>query len=733
MEKIKRIKSFLWYWRGVFIATPLVSAVIILCRWLGWLQPLELFAYDLLLKWRPGETRDERIVIVGIGEEDVDRIGTALISDKIYADLLKKLLKQQPVAIGLDIYRDVPIPPGTMELNQVFAENDNIIGIEKMIGDTRQYRVKPPPILKAKNQVGFNDMVLDSDNKVRRALIALPDRKAFSLGMYLALLYLEKQGITLTVTPKNHYWQLGNTVFKPLESNDGGYSGVDSGGYQIMLNWRGDVRHFETVSLFDVLDNRLPPDWGKDKIILIGFVGESFQDVLLTPYTNSPDKRMPGVEVHANIISQVISTALDNRPLIKSWTETEENLWIVFWTLIGGIITWSQRKSSQFQRGIILFLGLEIVLVFIVYQAFLLSWWLPLIPPLAGLILTASAITVYTARSAAKIRSTFGRYLSNEIVNTLLETPGGVKLGGERRTVTILTSDLRGFTAISEQLPPEEVVKILNFYLGHMANVITSYNGTIDEFMGDGILVLFGAPVSRKDDADRAVACAIAMQLALEEVNKQVTAWGYPPLKMGIGINTGEVVVGNIGSEKRTKYGVVGSEVNLTYRIESYTKGREILISEKTLKSLKSKVSIAETRQVSPKGVKQPITIYRITGIEGKYNLQLPEIEEKSISLPHTIPITYSLLDEKDVTTQVYEGEILQLIIKDIERGAVVRAEFLPHPLDNLKFTLRHLPQEDIYGKVTAVAAGENSFKVYFTYLPTTVEKILYSPVTEAC
>lgn len=137
--------------RGIY-CYPLVSAVIILCRWLGWLQPLELFAYDLLLKWRPGETRDERIVIVGIGEEDVDRIGTALISDKIYADLLKKLLKQQPVAIGLDIYRDVPIPPGTMELNQVFAENDNIIGIEKMIGDTRQYRVKPPPSSRQKTR-----------------------------------------------------------------------------------------------------------------------------------------------------------------------------------------------------------------------------------------------------------------------------------------------------------------------------------------------------------------------------------------------------------------------------------------------------------------------------------------------------------------------------------------------------------------------------------------------------
>ena len=163
-------------------------------------------------------------------------------------------------------------------------------------------------------------------------------------------------------------------------------------------------------------------------------------------------------------------------------------------------------------------------------------------------------ITAYIARSAQDIRKTFGRYLTDEVVATLLESPEGLQLGGEHRKITILTSDLRGFTATSERLPPEEVVKILNFYLGYMADVITKYQGTIDEFMGDGILVLFGAPIAREDDPARAVACAIDMQLVMEPINKQIKEWGLTPLEMGIGINTGEVVVGNIGSLKRTKY-----------------------------------------------------------------------------------------------------------------------------------------------------------------------------------
>jgi adenylate cyclase len=325
------------------------------------------------------------------------------------------------------------------------------------------------------------------------------------------------------------------------------------------------------------------------------------------------------------------------------------------------------------------------------------------------------------------VRQVFGRYLSDEIVANLLETPEGLKLGGERRKITILTSDLRGFTALAERLPPEEVIKILNFYLGHMAEVITHYYGTIDEFMGDGILVLFGAPTTRADDAARAVACAVAMQQAMEPVNDQMQQWGLPQLEMGIGINTGEVVVGNIGSEKRTKYGVVGSQINLTYRIESYTTGGQILISEPTLHEAGDTVQIASQKQVTPKGVQKPITIYEVGGIGGEFNLFLakPQVEE-FYSLPAPLLLQYQLLEGKDVGNKGFSGKLEKLSAS----GAEIWIETsmgneLPTALSNIKFNLVEEEtaetRADIYAKVLECFADKGYCLVRFTAKPPAV------------
>ena len=331
------------------------------------------------------------------------------------------------------------------------------------------------------------------------------------------------------------------------------------------------------------------------------------------------------------------------------------------------------------------------------------------------------------------IQQVFGRYLTNEVVANLLESPEGLKLGGERRKITILTSDLRGFTATSERLSPEEVINILNLYLEYMADVITKYQGTIDEFMGDGILVLFGAPTAREDDAVRAVACACAMQLAMGSVNERMKQLGLPPLEMGIGINTGEVVVGNIGSEKRTKYGIVGSQVNLTYRIESYSTGGQILISEETLKDAGSIVRITNQKQVTPKGVKQPITIYEVYGIGGFYNLFLPREEERFFSLVEEIPLQYSVLDGKNISETLVKGSLVQLSAKEAKiRFNNLEGNFVPSGLTNIKLNLltpNHSAKasEDIYAKVLEKRSEEGSFYIRFTALPPAVETMLDS------
>jgi adenylate cyclase len=217
-------------------------------------------------------------------------------------------------------------------------------------------------------------------------------------------------------------------------------------------------------------------------------------------------------------------------------------------------------------------------------------------------------------RNEKFIRATFGRYLSDEIVTDILERPEGLELGGDLRRVSIMMSDIRGFTSLSENLAPAQVVTLLNRYLGAMTDIIMAHHGTIDEFIGDAILAVFGAPQRRDDDADRAVNCALAMQSAMIGINKLNEAEGFPAINAGIAINTGDVIAGNIGSERRSKYGFVGHPMNVTSRIEDITAGGEILISDSTLASLKGNFSRGRSQELNVKGIDEIIVVHQIIG-----------------------------------------------------------------------------------------------------------------------
>ena len=305
------------------------------------------------------------------------------------------------------------------------------------------------------------------------------------------------------------------------------------------------------------------------------------------------------------------------------------------------------------------------------------------------------------------IRETFGRYLSDEVVNSLLETTEGLELGGEKRKVTIMMTDLRGFTRIAEGLPPEKVVLLINNYLEAMTDVIVEYQGTIDEFIGDAILVLFGAPIAREDDARRAVQCAVAMQLAMAAVNEKNVRDGLPSVEMGIGINTGEVVVGNIGSHKRAKYGAVGTPVNVTSRIESLTLGGQILVAASTHAEVAELAEIEGRIEASVKGVAEPIAIYEVRGIDG---MRLPLRESSLIDLPEPIPVRLSVLEGKLFGSAAIPGAIVRSSRSDAEiEGAP------PAPLTNVRIQVAGVG--DIYAKVTR-GLGTDRFQVRFTSVP---------------
>jgi adenylate cyclase len=340
----------------------------------------------------------------------------------------------------------------------------------------------------------------------------------------------------------------------------------------------------------------------------------------------------------------------------------------------------------------------------------------------------ARRLTVELERHNQFIRKTFGRYLSREVVESLLATPEGLQLGGEKRTITILMSDLRGFSALSEKLDPEQVVTVLNNYLGKMADIVTAHNGTIDEFIGDAILALFGAPIAREDDAERAVACALQMQLAMLEVNEENRASGYPELEMGIAVNTGECVVGNIGSQKRAKYGVVGSHVNLTGRIESYTVGGQILISKSTAAAAGCDLKLGDELQLGAKGFKEPVTVYELLGMRGKYELQLPARGEELRALIREIPVQIEVIEGKHLSGTTIPGKLSSLSMREATIATATPIERLANL--RIRFTGLNgvIIPGDLYGKVTSAAASsEEQLTVRFTSVPDEIKSFLRS------
>jgi predicted ATPase/class 3 adenylate cyclase/tRNA A-37 threonylcarbamoyl transferase component Bud32 len=317
------------------------------------------------------------------------------------------------------------------------------------------------------------------------------------------------------------------------------------------------------------------------------------------------------------------------------------------------------------------------------------------------------------------IRQTFGRYLSDDIVDGLLDRSDGNVLTGEKREVSLIVSDLRGFTPIAEDLRPEDVVALLNIYLGAMTEVLTAHEATIIDFIGDSIIAVFGAPFTHLDDAARAVACAIDMQCAMERVNQINADVGYPPIGMGIAIDTGEVVVGSVGSEKRAKYTVLGSHVNLAARLETYSIQGDVLISDSTRRAVGSILDITREVTVQPKGFNESVTISYVEAIHGRFALRLPTRRSAMIELPEPLALGYVDVDGKHVGDEVVAAWVLRMS----EDEADIRSNSIPDPLTNLRLTLPGDEVEPLYayGKVSTMGRlsdPDGHFHIDFTSLP---------------
>jgi class 3 adenylate cyclase len=301
------------------------------------------------------------------------------------------------------------------------------------------------------------------------------------------------------------------------------------------------------------------------------------------------------------------------------------------------------------------------------------------------------------------IRDTFGRYMPEKVVDEILASPQGAEIGGRRETVTVLMSDLRGFTGLSEERKPEDLVDLLNRYLDRMAKVIRKYDGSIDDFIGDSILAVFGAPEKHDDGPYRAVACAIAMQKSLQAFNQETIRDGEPPIEMGIGIETGPVIMGNFGSETRMKYSVIGETVNIASRLESHTTGDQVVIGEKTYNLVKDLVVTDRPVSVMMKGIRKPIVSYSVLRIKGPYDLSIADHNRPDQQTAIELPFRCWIVKDKVVAPKPIDGKTTAINKSHIT--AVLNEEI--QPLTDIKIQFNFCTDihcfSDIYAKTTEV------------------------------
>ncbi|MEG4218419.1 CHASE2 domain-containing protein [Microcoleus sp. Pol14C6] len=415
---LKTIKKWVDRERRVLITASAVASTVIVMRWFGFFQVWEWAAFDHFVRWRPAEPIDSRIVIVEIKEADLQKYGYP-ISDAVLAQLLQKLHAGKPRAIGLDVYRDLPTQPGNADLLKTFKTIPNLIGIELMPDETR-LGVRPPPVLDKLDRIGFNNVVIDADSKVRRTLLyAWPgDGKTHqSFALRLALLYLKSEGISpqpAIINPK--YLQLGKGVFRPFQPNDGAYVRSDSRGYQILTNLRGPRGSFRTASMSDLLSGTVPADFVRSRVVLIGSNAPSLRDFYQNAYSSGwfgPPQQIPGVELQAHFLSQILSAALDGRGGINVWPEAAELLWILLWSWAGAKVSWNLRSVGRSAYCLLsICLGLSATL----YLVFLAGWWLPLIPPILSLVGSGAAVVGYLAHLQEELKR------SKEFLQSLIDT-----------------------------------------------------------------------------------------------------------------------------------------------------------------------------------------------------------------------------------------------------------------------------------------------------------------------
>ncbi len=699
-------------------------ALLLIVRQSGLTERVNLFAYDLALHLRPAPSGASTPVrIIGIDEQDLARYGPQ-VPDGLLAEAVERLDRLGVRAVGLDMFCAQPVGSGWRRLRRLAANNPRLVSVYFALDGQRAIPGTPP-----QRQANVDLYTDPQDGVLRRDLLQIsqgPQARSVSLPLRL---------LQIATGRPDPLPQLSADPFgtASLSVGAGGYlpnAGVSAPAYQQRMLPFHQPGSFPTWPLRSLLRDPLPEAQIRQlrsSIVLIGVVAPSSKDSFAVPFSRwrlgQRRYQLPGVEIHAHRLAALLALSAGGDQGIQA-ASGQVNALLLLLGIGAGVLVGEGVASL---RRAFLLAGLLLVLgVLAVAVSLAMGVWVDGALPLVAFALIAVAgwlrrggnqqiRGLQLEHQNLHARTLFDRFLSRNVAAALLDSVNPQAAPQQLRTVTVLISDLRGFSLISAEREPAVVVRLLNNYLEVMFEVVEHYGGTIDEVLGDAVLVLFGAPQPRADHAEAAIACAIQMQLAMERVNRSNLQQCLPEVAMGIGLCTGDVMVGTIGSQRRAKYGAVGAAVNLASRIEELTVGGEIFAAESCIRFVDARLRVDGQHRLAVKGAGTPLRVFSIGAIAGAYNLSLPLPNRLPRQLPQPLRVAYQPIQAK-----ARQGEPIEAWLTHLAEGEawLARSGLDLEPSTNLVLRFPGIPG-DVYAKVRELQPG--GVRLLFTSLPTEV------------
>lgn len=570
----------------------------------GFLEMMEAKTYDLRFTLMRGPlAADERIALVAIDEKSIGELGRFPWTRRYYSQLLDVCARSGSKAVLFDVF---------------FPERESVEADAGFAAAVKRSGIATLAVAFKINDAGEAEAIVDNLPELSRAakrrghLNIAPDEDGVLRWTPLVIPYGGKQYASLALEGAMAALGAGDMNIRRY--------GVDVGDIRIptdsrkymLIHYAGPPGTFKRYSFSDIIRQRIRPGELKDKILLVGVTALGIYDLRVTPFSNNA----PGVEVNANIMDGILRGAFIERGVAEAVLDL---LFIAALGLLAGLITFN-FKAEIALPSVLLMLGGH---VWFSYYMFLKGHWVSIVYPLMSAVMSYTASSAFrfmvVEKKAKEIKSMFSNFVSKKVVEELVRYPEKAKVGGELKTITILFADVRGFTTFSEKHSPAEVVRALNEYLSEMTDTVMKYDGTLDKFLGDGLLAFWGAPLEQKNHAELAVRCALRMLNRMDKLQRKWHSENREALSCGIGIHTGEAIVGNIGArDKKMEYTAIGDNVNLTSRIQglSRTSERPIIISEALYKEVSGIVVVEPLGAATVKGRSGAVDVYALTGIQ---------------------------------------------------------------------------------------------------------------------